>query len=90
MTAIRQSPQHAFPLDTLHCFVNHWPSKLGGEKRSQYKRVAAMERLKGKYAEYLKIALIGEHPAAKFYAAHGFMTEEKASPMYFFPNQKDR
>lgn len=35
-------------LDTLHCFVNHWPSKLGGEKRSQYKRVAAMERLKGK------------------------------------------
>ncbi len=49
-----------------------------------------LERLKGKYAGYLKIALIGEHPAAKFYAAHGFSTENDASPMYFFPDQKDR
>ena len=49
-----------------------------------------VERLKAGYAGYLKIALIGEHPAAKFYAAHGFVTEEKASPMYFFPDQKDR
>ena len=49
-----------------------------------------LERLKDGYAGYLKIALIGEHPAAKFYAAHGFVTEEKASPMYFFPDQKDR
>ena len=29
-----------------------------------------VERLKDGYAGYLKIALIGEHPAAKFYAAH--------------------
>lgn len=35
-------------IDTLHCFVNHWPSKLGGRKRSEHNRVAAMERLRGK------------------------------------------
>lgn len=46
-----------------------------------------LERLKGKYADYLKIALIGEHPAAKFYAAHGFAAEEHASPMYYFPDK---
>jgi len=27
--------------DTLHLVVNHWPSKLGGEKRSMPKRMAA-------------------------------------------------
>lgn len=27
--------------DTLHIVVNHWPSKLGGEKRSMPKRMAA-------------------------------------------------
>lgn len=48
---------------------------------------ALLERLKAKYAGYLKIALIGEHPAAKFYAAHGFVTEDQASPMYYFPDK---
>ena len=27
--------------DTLHCIVMHWPSKIGGEKRSMPKRIAA-------------------------------------------------
>ena len=51
---------------------------------------ALLERLKAVYADYLKIALIGEYPAAKFYAAHGFTTEAHASPMYFYPDQKER
>lgn len=33
-------------LDTLHCFVNHWPSKLGGEKRSLPRRMLASNTLK--------------------------------------------
>lgn len=28
-------------LDTVHCFVNHWPSKLGGEKVSLPRRMLA-------------------------------------------------
>jgi hypothetical protein len=32
--------------DTLHLFVNHWPSKLGGEKRSTPHRLAAALCLK--------------------------------------------
>ena len=32
--------------DTLHLFVNHWPSKLGGEKMSTPHRMAAARRLK--------------------------------------------
>ncbi len=27
--------------DTIHCIVMHWPSKIGGEKRSMPKRIAA-------------------------------------------------
>lgn len=33
-------------LDTIHLFVNHWPSKLGGEIRSMPKRRAAAEKLR--------------------------------------------
>lgn len=29
--------------DTVHCIVMHWPSKIGGEKRSMPKRIAAAE-----------------------------------------------
>jgi len=32
-------------LDTLHLFVNHWPSKLGGAKASMPRRMAAVKRL---------------------------------------------
>lgn len=35
-------------LDTLHIFVNHWPSKFGGEAISRPKRMAAVETLKAK------------------------------------------
>ncbi|MBE6226725.1 MAG: hypothetical protein E7121_06515 [Bacteroidales bacterium] len=33
-------------LDTLHCLVVHWPSKLGGERESFGRRRAASERLR--------------------------------------------
>jgi hypothetical protein len=32
----------------LHVFVNHWPSRLGGEEESRYKRVAAAKALRHK------------------------------------------
>ena len=33
-------------LDTIHLFVNHWPSKWGGAKASMSRRMAAVERLR--------------------------------------------
>lgn len=35
-------------LDTLHCFVNHWPSRLGGEAHSLPRRMLASNTLKAK------------------------------------------
>ena len=32
--------------DTLHIFVNHWPSRRGGQEKSEHKRVRAAEVLK--------------------------------------------
>lgn len=32
--------------DTLHCFVNHWPSRRGGEQESESKRLTAAKTLK--------------------------------------------
>ena len=34
--------------DTLHCFVNHWPSRYGGEKETIYLREIAARHLKSK------------------------------------------
>ena len=34
--------------DTLHCFVNHWPSRYGGEKETVYLREMAARKLKSK------------------------------------------
>ncbi|MCK5855963.1 MAG: hypothetical protein KAG64_00645 [Bacteroidales bacterium] len=33
--------------DTLHIFVNHWPSRRGGQEKSEHKRMRAAEVLKG-------------------------------------------
>lgn len=38
----------AFKKDTLHCFINHWPSRRGGAKASEYKRIRAANTLKAK------------------------------------------
>mgnify|MGYP000113422839 FL=1 len=37
-----------FKEDTLHFFVNHWPSRRGGSAQSEYKRIRAAEVLKSK------------------------------------------
>lgn len=45
--------------DTLHIFVNHWPSRLGGEEKSSHKREAAASILK---AFTDSIINTGSHP----------------------------
>ncbi|MDR3668304.1 MAG: hypothetical protein P4L35_15790 [Ignavibacteriaceae bacterium] len=40
--------------DTLHVFVNHWPSRLGGEEASEINRVAAAKILRSDVDNLLK------------------------------------
>lgn len=37
--------------DTLHVFVNHWPSRWGGQLESENRRISASHLLKGKVSE---------------------------------------
>lgn len=46
--------------DTVHIIVNHWPSKLGGEKRSMPKRIAAAE-----LSKHISDSIMHSNPAAK-------------------------
>ncbi|MFB6306443.1 MAG: endonuclease [Flavobacteriales bacterium] len=39
---------YATKVDTLHVFVNHWPSRYGGKEKTEPKRVAAAKTLKEK------------------------------------------
>lgn len=41
--------------DTLHFFVNHWPSRSGGEETSAPKRALAAETLKNKVEQLLTV-----------------------------------
>ncbi len=41
-------------LDTLHLFVNHWPSKLGGEKKSMKSRMAISGMVKSEVDSILE------------------------------------
>lgn len=56
-----------FNLDTLHLFVNHWPSRLGGETDSEPKRILAASVARKKIDEILllnpqsNILLIGDY-----------------------------
>ncbi len=47
--------------DTLYILVNHWPSKSGGEKRSQPGRLAA-----GTLSRQIANEVMQKHPGAKF------------------------
>ena len=40
--------------DTLHIFVNHWPSRWGGQLESEYKRLAAARLLRNKVDQILE------------------------------------
>jgi endonuclease/exonuclease/phosphatase family metal-dependent hydrolase len=56
--------------DTLHVFVNHWPSRSGGETKSEPKRIRA--------AEVLTVAInlvIAKNPRAKIIALGDFNDE---------------
>ena len=46
-------------LDTLHILVNHWPSKSGGEKASEPRRIAVAQRVKG-----ITDSLLAANPSA--------------------------
>ena len=46
--------------DTIHIIVNHWPSKLGGEKRSMPKRMAAAE-----LSKHISDSIMQSNPYAK-------------------------
>ena len=46
-------------LDTLHLFVNHWPSKMGGAKVSTPRRLAAASRLRVSVD-----SILARHPVA--------------------------
>ena len=41
--------------DTLHVFVNHWPSRLGGEEASEINRVSAAKTLRASVDNLLNI-----------------------------------
>lgn len=49
-------------MDTIHIIVNHWPSKLGGEKRSMPKRMAAAE-----LSKHISDSIMQSNPAAKIF-----------------------
>ncbi|MCD4679343.1 MAG: hypothetical protein K8S00_03035 [Bacteroidales bacterium] len=52
--------------DTLHCFVNHWPSRWGGQEKSEPKRMYVAKVLKSKVDSILSknlmanIVIIGD------------------------------
>ncbi len=46
--------------DTLHIFVNHWPSRYGGELESEHKRIGAARLLKG-----LIDSILSVHPKGR-------------------------
>ncbi|MFN4234815.1 MAG: hypothetical protein ACK4IK_08420 [Bacteroidia bacterium] len=41
--------------DTLHIFINHWPSRIGGEIQSEFKRINAAKTLRNEIDSILKI-----------------------------------
>jgi predicted extracellular nuclease len=56
--------------DTLHVFVNHWPSRLGGEDASEINRVAAAKTLRASVD-----ALLNTNPSANIIIMGDFNDE---------------
>ena len=46
--------------DTLHFFVNHWPSRWGGQYNSEHKRIAAAKLLRKKIDEIFQTDTLGK------------------------------
>jgi hypothetical protein len=63
-----------FAGDTVHVFVNHWPSRVGGEERSQSSRAAAAQVCKTRIDSILAI-----NPGSKILAM-GDLNDDPTSP----------
>ncbi|MEG0892028.1 MAG: endonuclease [Bacteroidales bacterium] len=63
-------------LDTLHCFVNHWPSKLGGARRSLPRRMLASNILKAKTD-----SILGENSSANIVLMGDFNDTPNSPPL---------
>jgi Predicted extracellular nuclease len=63
-------------LDTLHIWVNHWPSKLGGAKASLPRRFAAARRLKASVDSVFAL-----HPQANIIITGDFNDTPRAKPL---------
>lgn len=70
--------------DTLHLFVNHWPSKLGGETQSAPHRMAAARCLKRAVDSVMKT-----NPTARVLVM-GDLNDVASSPVVQSLVQKDR
>lgn len=66
-------------LDTLHLFVNHWPSKWGGAKASAARRMAAVLRLRTSVDSIFAL-----HPAANIIIMGDFNDTYKSKVLQIF------
>lgn len=78
--------------DTLHCFVNHWPSRYGGEKETIYLREIAARRLKSMVDslvvtsdDFPKIIILGDFNDMPF--DNSMLNVLKAKPPEVFTNE---
>ena len=78
--------------DTLHCFVNHWPSRYGGEKETIYLREIAAQNLKSKVDslvvscdDFPKIIIMGDFNDTPF--DKSILNLLKAKPPEEFTNE---
>ncbi len=62
--------------DTLHVFVNHWPSKYGGDLETEPLRIRAAETLRGKVKE-----LWSKNPLAKIVIMGDLNDEVESKPV---------
>ncbi|MDR0738030.1 MAG: endonuclease [Prevotellaceae bacterium] len=62
--------------DTLHVLVNHWPSKLDGEKQSMPKRMAAAQRAKN-----IADSILQASPAANIILMGDFNDTPESVPL---------
>lgn len=73
--------------DTIHVFVNHWPSRRGGQAASEHKRLFAAERLKSKtdsilmQDEQAAIVVMGDFNDAPIDASLQYISAAETYPL---------
>lgn len=55
---------------TIHYFINHWPSRIGGKEKTEYKRMAASDALKTEIS-----IILDENPDAQIVVMGDFNDE---------------